>query len=114
MPESRNSGTSDLLRDISRRTGRNSRQAETNGVADSITIPGEASADVMSSTSRIGQGDALISLASRYFSVSVITQGHRDPAKFTELSEWPDDDRWLLCSESRSRVMRWLVCEPIT
>lgn len=47
-----------------------------------------------------------------YFLVSEVTQGERNPNCFEEISKWSDDDRWLLCSESRATRMRWFVCEP--
>lgn len=50
-------------------------------------------------------------LEARFF-VSVLTQQDRNPNAFEELCGWSDDDRWLLCSESRQKSMRWLVCEP--
>lgn len=47
-----------------------------------------------------------------HFDVEYITQGARDPNIFPELTEWCDDDRWLLCSESRAKKMTWAVCRP--
>jgi len=41
----------------------------------------------------------------------VMTQ-QRDPSEFPELRDWSDDDRWMLCSEGRSRLMRWLILKP--
>jgi hypothetical protein len=58
-------------------------------------------------------GDELISRLGRYFSIRVISQSERNPNSFDELAKWSDDDRWLLCSESRRYRMRWLVCEPL-
>jgi len=54
----------------------------------------------------------LVNLAEKYFDVSWLTMGARDLSGFTELQEWPDDDRWILCSESRKKLMRWLVLTP--
>ena len=56
--------------------------------------------------------DKLLSRLSEYFRVSVISQSERNPNGFSELAHWSDDDRWLLCSESRRSRMRWFVCEP--
>jgi hypothetical protein len=58
------------------------------------------------------RAEELIESAKEHFTVRVITQGPRNPASFVELHDWTDDDRWILCSESRGYVMRWLVCEP--
>lgn len=55
----------------------------------------------------------LITRLQPHFSVDVITQSERNPNTFDELSEWSDDDRWLLCSESRRKRMTWIVCEPM-
>jgi hypothetical protein len=57
--------------------------------------------------------DELVNLAQKYFDVSWLTMGARDLSGFTELEDWPDDDRWILCSESRKKLMRWLVLTPV-
>lgn len=54
----------------------------------------------------------LLSRLSDVFEVEYLEQGARDPNSFVELSEWNDDDRWILCSESRMKPMRWAVCRP--
>jgi len=56
--------------------------------------------------------EELASRAAQIFKVSWLTTGSRDMSIFQELSEWPDDDRWILCSESRRKLMRWLVLSP--
>ena len=56
--------------------------------------------------------ESLIDRVSRYYDSTIIHQGDRNPNQFVELKSWSDDDRWLLCSESRVTRMRWLVCEP--
>lgn len=43
--------------------------------------------------------------------VELTTQA-RDPGSFLELARWTDDDRWILCSEGRPRLMRWAVLTP--
>ena len=43
--------------------------------------------------------------------VELTTQA-RDPGSFPELARWTDDDRWILCSEGRPRLMRWAVLTP--
>lgn len=55
---------------------------------------------------------ALMARLDTRFSTEVITQSERNPNSFEELHEWSDDDRWLLCSESRQKRMTWIVCEP--
>ena len=56
--------------------------------------------------------EELASRAAEIFKVSWLTTGSRDMSIFQELSEWPDDDRWILCSESRRKLMRWMVLTP--
>ena len=56
--------------------------------------------------------EELIDRISRTHDVHTVYQGHRDPNLFTEVQHWPDDDRWVVCSESRAKRMRWIVCEP--
>lgn len=55
---------------------------------------------------------ALIDRAKRHFTIDLMRMGERDPSALPMLSEWPDDDRWLLCSESRPHVMHWMVFTP--
>ena len=59
-----------------------------------------------------GRVEALIDRSAPFFDSRVITTGPRDPGALTHLSGWSDDDRWLLCSESRAYLMRWLVLTP--
>jgi len=56
--------------------------------------------------------EELVTRAGEIFEVSWLTTGARDMSVFKELYEWPDDDRWILCSESRRKLMRWLVLTP--
>ena len=58
------------------------------------------------------RADSLIERASKYFDVQIITTGARDPGACQLLELWSDDDRWLLCSESRTYLMRWMVLTP--
>ena len=51
--------------------------------------------------------------AEKFFQVSWLTTGDRNLSVFPELVEWPDDDRWILCSESRRKLMKWLVLTPL-
>ncbi|WP_175771867.1 hypothetical protein [Burkholderia ambifaria] len=55
----------------------------------------------------------LLERAANLFNVHTLTTGARDPSKIPELaSGWNDNDRWLLCSESRATLMTWLYLEP--
>ena len=55
---------------------------------------------------------ALLERFQRHFVVDLIRMGPRDPSGISMLESWPDNDRWLLCSESRAYVMHWLVFKP--
>lgn len=44
--------------------------------------------------------------------IDYLTTQARDPAAFPELSKWSDDDRWMLCSEGRTQLMRWAILVP--
>jgi hypothetical protein len=50
--------------------------------------------------------------AERWFDVSELRTGARDPAQFEELAMLEDTDRWLIASEGRKRLMHWLVLRP--
>lgn len=58
------------------------------------------------------QVEQLLERAKEFFEISWLTTGPRDLSAFKEISEWPDDDRWILCSESRPKRMKWLVLTP--
>jgi lipopolysaccharide biosynthesis glycosyltransferase len=45
-------------------------------------------------------------------SVEEFKMGSRDLSSFSELIGFNDDDRWLLCSEGRPYMMKWLFFEP--
>jgi hypothetical protein len=51
--------------------------------------------------------------AGKYFKVTEFVSGARDPSKFPELRSFSDDDRWLICSEGRGELMRWLRLDRI-
>lgn len=51
-------------------------------------------------------------LAMATHDITVLRTGARDPSKFAELNDWLDDDRWLICSEGRGRLMTWLRLDP--
>ena len=44
--------------------------------------------------------------------IEVISQGIRDPNGFPELQHWPDDNRFLVCSEGRRELGKWAVFTP--
>ena len=46
-------------------------------------------------------------------SQNYIRSGPRDLSLFVELENYPDDYRWLIASEGRSQVMRWLILDPL-
>lgn len=54
----------------------------------------------------------LESMLRRTHSVRRLGFGARDLAGFPELRRVNDDDRWLIASEGRGRVMEWMVCVP--
>ena len=45
--------------------------------------------------------------------ISEITMGSRDPTKYAELAVLADDDRCLICSEGRGRLMSWWRLDPL-
>lgn len=54
----------------------------------------------------------LVELFGPTHSVEVLRTGSRDLSVFPELEELDDTDRWLICSETRLRLMRWLHLTP--
>ncbi|MDE2357624.1 MAG: hypothetical protein KGL69_12815 [Alphaproteobacteria bacterium] len=55
----------------------------------------------------------LLERASRLFEVTEIRTGARDLSQIPLVSDhWTDNDRWLLCSESRAKLMSWLHLAP--
>jgi len=48
----------------------------------------------------------------KYFKLSYLTTKERDLSNFKFLKEFNDIDRWLMVSENRPTLMRWLVCHP--
>ena len=49
-----------------------------------------------------------------YFTIKQLTMTNRDMSKFKELENFSDDDRWLMCSEGRGKLMNWWKFEPIS
>lgn len=54
----------------------------------------------------------IVTLFDRW-NVEVISQGPRNPNAFKELEYWPDDNRFLVCSEGRRELGKWAVFRPI-
>ena len=55
----------------------------------------------------------LIERAQEFFDIKEIKTGARDLSTIPILSDhWTDTDRWLLCSESRAKLMSWLHLIP--
>jgi hypothetical protein len=44
--------------------------------------------------------------------VTELTMGSRDLSIFPELNKLNDTDRWLICSEGRAQLMKWLRFDP--
>jgi hypothetical protein len=56
---------------------------------------------------------ALVASAEKYFDISYVENGPRDPNANPLLRGFVENDRWLLCSEGRPAVrQRWMVLEP--
>lgn len=66
----------------------------------------------------VGDGAAklkrLVDRLERVYKLHWLTTGARDLSGFESLSVLNDTDRWLLCSESRTQRMKWVVCEPVS
>jgi hypothetical protein len=133
--------------------------AESNGVADRVTILGRAEADFLDSPEfqgvdfsktliiidieggefgllthalldRIQNAEIIIELHGRFvsqdpnfeadfvqrlakfFYCEAFSMGQRDLSKIVDLGLLGDSDRWLLCSEGRPFLMRWVHCMP--
>ena len=54
----------------------------------------------------------LLLTASKYFSIDTVKPGVRDLTQFSELNDFTDDNRYLICSEGRPHVMRFLMFKP--
>jgi hypothetical protein len=57
--------------------------------------------------------DALIDLFQSTHKIEILKMGSRDLSVFPELDGLNDSDRWLICSEGRARMMRWLHLTPL-
>ena len=56
--------------------------------------------------------EKIIDDASQYFDITTLTTSNRDLSKFSELKNFSDNDRWLICSEGRRRLMTWFRFDP--
>jgi hypothetical protein len=54
----------------------------------------------------------LISNAEGTHRIEILKMSERDLTPFAELSELSDDDRWVICSEGRPKIMSWLLLTP--
>jgi hypothetical protein len=50
--------------------------------------------------------------AETLFDISYISEEGRNPNGIKELTLMSDDERWLICSEGRPRVMSWIRLDP--
>ncbi len=58
--------------------------------------------------------DNLLKILDKNFDIKFIKTGERNFSKFGILSNFNDDEKWLMMSESRPKSMKWIVCEPKT
>jgi hypothetical protein len=59
-----------------------------------------------------GIEERFIGQLQEFFSCEVFTMAQRDLSTIPEVVSLSDSDRWLLCSESRPFLMRWVYCTP--
>ena len=50
--------------------------------------------------------------AAPLFDIESFTTGSRSPLQISEISDLPEDDQWLICSEGRKYRQTWLVLRP--
>lgn len=50
--------------------------------------------------------------AAKYFTLTEFKTSARDSSQFPVLQNFSDDNRWLVCSEGRQRLMSWLRLDP--
>lgn len=60
-----------------------------------------------------GEMDRLIKRASRTHRATTWYPGARNPWTIKELDEFPEIDRWILCSEGRYEIQQWLRFDPL-
>ena len=54
----------------------------------------------------------LLDELNKYFNITPVKTENRQFSNFKILDKFNDDEKWLMMSESRSKTMRWLICEP--
>ena len=54
----------------------------------------------------------LIRNAEKFYTVKMLSTSARDLSKYGEYLQLNDDQRWLLCSEGRAKLGKWLVLTP--
>ncbi len=59
-----------------------------------------------------GIEERFIGQLQEFFTCEVFTMAQRDLSTIPEMASLSDSDRWLLCSESRPFLMRWVHCVP--
>jgi hypothetical protein len=55
----------------------------------------------------------LINRSSNTHRYTEVYMGSRNPSECKELNTLSDSDRWLICSEGRAQLMRWLRFDPL-
>jgi hypothetical protein len=60
-----------------------------------------------------GEIQRLIKIASMTHRVTTWYPGARNPWTIKELDDFPEIDRWILCSEGRFEVQQWLRFDPL-
>lgn len=52
------------------------------------------------------------SAAKAGLAITYVRTQDRNPSAYPELASWSDDDRWMICSEGRTQLMRWAFLQP--
>lgn len=55
----------------------------------------------------------LVTRLQKFYKIAWLKTGARDLSNFDVLAHLNDTDRWLLCSEGRVQLQKWIVCEPL-
>jgi hypothetical protein len=58
--------------------------------------------------------ERFLTVANRYFHIGYIAPVGRDLTQFPELNDFTDDNRYLICSEGRPNMMRFMHLKPRT
>ncbi len=56
---------------------------------------------------------SLINRLQKIYKITWLKTGARDLSGFDVLAHLNDTDRWLICSEGRTQLQSWIVCEPL-